>query len=735
MGRLLWVLAVMGLCGLVPVPSSGQEADPSSEPVAFSADELVVDEVLNIVIARGNVEVSQGGRLLTADTVTYNPRNGVVTASGNVTVVEPGGDVIFAEYAELDSELAEGFIESIGVLFTDDSRLAADRGIRRGTQTEVGRAVYSPCALCEENPDRAPLWQLRAGQVTHDTETKDIIYQDAFLDFFGVPVFYTPYFSHPDPSVDRRSGFLTPQIGSTGDLGPFAKAFYYWSIAPNQDATFQLGATRDAGFILGSEYRHRFDRGEIELEGSINQSDRTELSGTTEIVQQDEVRGHVFAQGEFHLDENWRVGADIRQSSDDTYLDQFEITGADVLRSRAYAEGFYGLSYVGAEAYRFQDLRQETIEQPLVAPLLTANHVSEPGSLFGGQWFATADTLNLIREEDPTIRRSGTEGVDTRRFSLETGWQREFRSDFGLLTNVATAVRGDFYWSDDLPIGGTTRDDVTELRAFPRATVTSSFPMIRQQGTIQQLIEPIVSFTAAPNQGDVDEIPNNDSVDVEFDEINLFSDSRFPGVDRVEGGLRFTYGLRLGVYGFGGGSTTFFAGQSHSIDDDNDFPDGSGLEDEQSDWVGRLTVTPSPLFNLDYRFRFDHQNFDGRRQEISLIAGPDLFRVGANYTFVDQVAGTGSDSDVEEVTARFSSRISENWLVSGSFRRDLELDESREFSLGFAYGDECITIGIDLRRDFTSDRDSSSGDSIFFTLSLRNLGELPFSVKGGDLFD
>ena len=735
MGRLLWVLAVMGVCYLNSAPSFGQEADPGSEPVAFSADEVVVDEVLNIVIARGNVEVSQGGRLLTADTVTYNPRNGVVTASGNVTVVEPGGDIIFAEYAELDSELAEGFIEGIGVLFTDDSRLAADRGIRRGTQTEVGQAVYSPCALCEEDPDRAPLWQLRAGQVTHDTETKDIIYRDAFLDFFGVPVFYTPYFSHPDPSVDRRSGFLAPQIGSTSDLGPFARTFYYWNIAPNQDATFQLGGTRDAGFILGGEYRHRFERGQIELEGSLNRSDRTEITGTTEVLQQDEIRGHIFADGEFHLDENWRIGADIRQSSDDTYLDQFEVTGEDVLRSRAYAEGFYGLSYVGAEAYRFQDLRQETIEQPLVAPLLTANHVSEPGSLFGGQWFATADALNLVREEDPTVRRSGTEGVDTRRFSLETGWQREFRSDFGLLTNVATAVRGDFFWSDDLPIGSTIEDDVTELRAFPRATITSSFPMIRQQGTIQQLIEPIVSFTAAPNQGDVDEIPNNDSVDVEFDEINLFSDSRFPGVDRVEGGLRFTYGLRLGVYGFGGGSTTLFAGQSHSIDDDNDFPEGSGLEDEQSDWVGRLTVTPSPLFNLDYRFRFDHQNFDGRRQEISLIAGPDLFRVGANYTFVDQIAGTASDTDVEEITARFSSRISENWLVSGSFRRDLELDESREISLGFAYGDECITIGIDLRRDFTSDRDSSSGDSIFFTLSLRNLGELPFSVKGGDLFD
>ena len=489
---------------------------------------------------------------------------------------------------------------------------------------------------------------------------------------------------------------------------------------------------------MGGEYRHRFEYGRIVLDGSVNQSDRTEVVGTSETVQANELRGHIFADAEFNLTENWRIGADIRQSSDDTYLDQFEVTDEDVLTSRVYAEGFYGLSYATVEVNRFQDLRRDTISQPLVAPSFNYTHVSEPGSLLGGQWIASVDGLNLVREEDTDVLLSGTEGVDSRRFSLETGWQREFGTDFGLITNFETAVRGDVYWSDDLPTTGdpaVREDDVVELRAFPRATITSSFPMVRQQGTIQQLVEPIVAFTAAPHQGEEEDIPNNDSIDVEFDEINLFSDSRFPGVDRVEGGLRFTYGLRLGVFGFGGGSTTLFAGQSYSLDDENDFPDGSGLENQQSDWVGRLTVTPSPLFNLDYRFRFDPVRFDGRRQEVSLIAGPDLFRVGANYTFVDQIAGTGSDTDVEEVSARFSTRFAENWVASGSLRRDLVLDESRNMSLGLAYGDECITVGIDFRRDFTQDRDTTAGDSIFLTISLRNLGELPFSVKGGDLFD
>ena len=718
------------------MPAFSQQPE-ESEPFVVSADELVVDDELNLVIARGNVQIAQAGRVLTADTVTYNPRNGIVTASGNVVAVEPSGEVIYSEYAELDSDLAEGFVEGIGLLFADESRLAAEGGIRRGEITEVDRAIYSPCELCEDDPDRAPLWQLRARRVIHDGENKDVIYRDTFLEFGGVPVLYSPYFRHPDPTVDRRSGLLIPNIGSTSDLGFFLRGEYYWAIAPNRDATFELMPTAKSGVKLGGEYRHRFDNGILFLDTSLNQSDRTELENGVEVVEQNALRGHIFADTEFHLDENWRVGADIERASDDTYLDQFEISGADVLTSEAYAEGFYGLNYAAAKSFVYQDLRRPRIDQPLILPDLAYNHVSEPGSLWGGQWFANLGALNIERQDLTGPRITETEGVDTSRLSAETGWRTDFTTGWGLVTNFRTAVRGDFYLSDNLPDPSdptVTRDQVSEFRIFPRATLTTSYPLVNQEGTVQQLFEPIVAVTAAPDLGDVSNIPNNDSVDVEFDEINLFSDSRFPGIDRVEDGARVTYGLRLAVFGFGGGSTSIFGGQSFNFYGENPFPDGSGLEDRQSDLVGRITITPAPAFNLDYRFRFDPKSFDGRRQEVSLLAGPDLFRFGANYTFVDAIAGTGTGEDVEEVTLRASSRFAENWAISALARRDLDASEMRKITLGLAYSDECFTFGIDFRRDFTEGA-RSPGDSVFLFISLRNLGDLPFAVERGTLFD
>src|SRR3546814_8159022 len=111
---------------------------------------------------------------------------------------------------------------------------------------------------------------------------------------------------------------------------------------------------------------------------------------------------------------------------------------------------------------------------------------------------------------------------------------------------------------------------------FPYMTLFRSYPFVGQWGTVQHLVEPIVAFTLSPEVDDPDEIPNNDSVDLEFDEINLFSENRFPGIDRIEDGTRATYGLRTALYGAGGGSASLFLGQSYRITGDADFGPNTG---------------------------------------------------------------------------------------------------------------------------------------------------------------
>lgn len=704
--------------------ANGLAGPTSDSPVVMTADEVIHDEALGLIIARGRVELSQDARLVRADEITYNQRDGVVTASGNVVLVDDSGALLFADYAELDDDLADGFVHRIGLLLADDSRLAAAGGTRRaGGVTELDRAVYSPCDLCPDDPDRPPLWQLRARHVSHDAETEDITYRDAFLDIAGIPVLYSPYFAHPDPTVRQRSGFLAPDVGSTTEMGVFANSYYYWAIAPDRDATLRAGITSRRGPVAGGEYRQRFDQGLLELAGSLNHSSREDNDSA-------DWRGHLSGRARFNLNDQWRTGGDLRLVSDNRYLRTFRINDASTLRSRAYLEGFTGdFSYASAEAFSFRSVRLQPDPMPTVLPWLQFHHRTEPGALAGGQGRLDASGLFLMRPADQEWPPgSGQTGSDTLRLSLEPGWQRTLHSDLGLVTSLNIAVRGNAY-AERQRLGGRTWE--WSGRVSPYGSASLRYPLVRQSGHWQQLIEPIGALSFAATGETARTPPNNDSIDLELDEISLFSANRFPGQDRVETGSRMTYGLRFGLFGAGGESGTLFFGQSHRFTTDSQFPAGSGLENRWSDFVGRITIQPNEFLDVDYRFRINNQEFADRRQELSLSAGPDSFRLLGTYTKINAVAGTGSDRDREEITAGLDLDLGNFWRARGSVQYDLAQREPRNIGFGLAYEDECTIFSIDFRRRYSvepgSTRETRS-DAVFLTITFRNLGETPLSL-------
>jgi LPS-assembly protein len=176
--------------------------------------------------------------LLRADRVTYSEKTDTFSATGNVAIVEPNGDVIFGDRGEFTNQFKDGFIEGFRMLFMDNSRLAATGGRRvGGVVTTLGKGVFSPCDLCKDDPSRAPLWRIRAVRVIHDNVRKEVEYKDAFLEMFGVPIAYLPYFSHAGPSVNRRSGLLIPSYASSSDFGSTFQVPYFWAINPSEDLT------------------------------------------------------------------------------------------------------------------------------------------------------------------------------------------------------------------------------------------------------------------------------------------------------------------------------------------------------------------------------------------------------------------------------------------------------------------------------------------------------------------
>ena len=240
-------------------------SENSTDEVRFRADEMDYDRDLGITTARGNVQFTNQDRILKADVIVYNKKRNFVNASGNISLLEPTGEVLFAEFMELSGDLKEGVISDLKAILKDGSLIAANGGRRiNGNLLELQNAVYSPCKLCEEEPDRAPLWQVKAVRIVHDKDGQTIEYKDAWLEIAGFPVMYTPYLSHPDPTVKRKSGFLTPSFGSSTSTGTFARTPYYYNISPNSDATISPMFTADENVIIAGEYRQKLQAGNLE---------------------------------------------------------------------------------------------------------------------------------------------------------------------------------------------------------------------------------------------------------------------------------------------------------------------------------------------------------------------------------------------------------------------------------------------------------------------------------------
>lgn len=711
LAALVLALAAVVLGGAASVGAQTRVRD--DQPVYFRADRVDADRQRGRIRASGRVEVWQGDRVLIADDLVYDERTEIATATGNVAILEPSGDVIFADSAEITRDLKDGVADNLRIRLSDNARVAAVGGRRiGGTVTEMRKAVYSACEPCKDDPQRAPIWQVKADRVVQDSVDKTVQYSDAQVEFFGVPVLYIPYFEHPDPSVERKSGFLTPTFGNDTLLGAWVRLPYYYTLSPQRDVTVTPMVTSKENALLATQYRERFASGLLDMTGSFTYA--TGDGGT------DEVRGHIEGIVRYDIDDTWRGGLNLSLASDDTFRRRYRFGSEQTLVNRGFVEGFRGRNYAVANAYYFQGLRREDEQGqiPFVFPHLAYSYSGQPDR-FGGRWSADANMLLLTR----------TTGTDSRRLSARTDWQRPFASRNGEIITISAGVQSDAYFVDDVKRGdGTTYSGLTG-RVFPHVGADWRLPLVRSGARASQLIEPVVGLIAAPNFGNPSRIPNEDSLDFDLDDLNLTSANPFRGHDRVAPGPRAYYGMRGGWYDGSGIATTAFLGQSYRFTETDDFPAASGFEDKLSDVVGRIDVSTGRYVNAFLRFRLDKEDLTPRRNEVALRLGPPSFNVTADYVFLDKaVADPEFTQEREEILLALGSQITPTWAVQGRTRRDLSNDRPISHGARLTYQDDCLIFALDWTRTFTSDRDLEPRNAVVARVVLKTLGS--FGIGG-----
>ncbi|HEY4252202.1 MAG TPA: LPS assembly protein LptD [Roseomonas sp.] len=726
--------AAAGAPPAAPAPSRGSVlsgrgrlAQPDrNAPVTFTANEVEYDRDRAVVTARGRVEAWQGDRILRADEFTYDRNTGVATVRGNVQVLEADGQVIFADSAVLSNNMRDAVIDGLRTLLAQNGRMTA-AGARRtdGSILDLARVTYSSCNLCQEDPLAPPLWQLRARVATWDQTNRQVRYRDAAVEFAGIPLLYTPYLQHPDGSAPRQSGFLSPTFGTTRYLGGFLEMPYYWAIDESQDLRIAPTFSTRQAPNLGVEYRRRFNFGELQFDGSLGynsgQDDRDDGRGFV---------GHVFSRGRFTIDENWRTGFDINRASSDTYLRTWRYDARRSLASSAFVEGFWGTEgYARLSGSAYQGLRSTDNlgAIPYVLPNTYADYVLHDG--IGGTF--TIDTWNFAVYRD--------QGTNTRRASTRATYELPF-TDRVTGSVFTFRAQGDLaeYSYDKLNLTPNNAVGVpgtgTATQANVRLAMDWRLPLVRSAGEWgSQVIEPRVQIVTGPNTGSQVRVPNEDSLDFEFTDANLFELNRFVGRDRQEGGTRIDAALRGAWYFPNGGQLEAMGGRSFRLTGDGGpFYVGSGLENRDSDWVGRLRVSPVPWLTFLGRARLDGETGQRRFIDTSATVTRGSTSVTAGYLFATAAPYLTPVRDRDEVSLGVTQRIGQNWRVSASGRYDISIQRPVSIAASTAYEDECFIIEGRFVRNYaidpTVDRVYQGSTLLMIRLTLKTIGDFGFRV-------
>ncbi len=742
--------------------------------IYLEADTLTNDEATQILTAEGSVEGRYQDRTLRAERVVYDLNTGKVIASGNVVLVQSDGSSQYADKLELSNELEAGTATDFVARLPSGASTAA-RFVARGKNGEVElyNAYYTACKVCAEKPN--PSWRIKARQVTQDKDSRTVQYRDATFELFGLPVFYTPYLAHPDPSAERASGILTPTVGFSGATGVSVRAPYYWAIDDHTEATFTPHIFSKVNPLLEYQVARQFHTGRIEVDGSFTYgsifdrngdafNDASQFTNTNGLPLPlgKRLRSHIFAKGLFAPTDFWTYGFGLQFTTDDNYLtrydldDQRETQGlyeGETRRntSQAFLIGQDDNTSFSISTVGFQDQRDRIIENgdgtfrvtqsddgelPILAPRIVFQHyMNDP--VIGGRVKASSNITVLTRETGSDYTRA-TAGLDYGKTWIAPG---------GLEVKPFGNIRSDYFdiKADEDENPGT--EDTDFSRVLGQAGVDIRYPFIKVGQTVNWTLEPRVQVTQSFGDAKLDEftlsaaagegIFSEDAGNADLDAALLWQSNKSSGFDFWQEGTRVDVGGSIAANWGSRSSAELFAGQSFAsgsngtaIEDlsseNGGFLLGSGLEGKQSDIVGEARVTLGKTLSSRTRVRYNEDTKNFTRIDSTLNLRTKWVQARGRYFKLNsasrQLIDT-PDAPPEEISGSVRVRINDNWSTSYRASRDLDRKVTRVSAIGLRYQDDCARIELIYTQNrFNNDaiRDRSG---IGIKVSLLTLGD------------
>ena len=706
--------ACVALYGLCAILLGWQAFAEQSDEVDFEADTVTVDRDDNILTATGNVVILRGIEKLTADKVIYNQLTDKANAIGNVVYLTADGIEHRADEMVLDENFTHAIATPIISQFGDGTRFSADSADHNSDiRTVFNRSRFSPCK-CDYDKGESPIWDLRATTTSHDLQSRTITHSNVRMHIFGLPVFYLPRLAHPDWTVNRRSGFLSPTLAYSNDKGVTSTVPYFQVLGPTNDIEYQLSNYQFRGQAVKTVYRQKWDRATL---------DANVIAGKVETFKKTrENVGAIDATFTAKAGDSWDVTVRARRSSQDTFLRRYGYENTYALRSSIVAEKLDRNRYYLIEASDYQGLRaNDTPErEPVVLPHIFYEKTRDEA------------IPNLTsKTEFSLLQLDNDENNDMVRWTALQSYIHKSELLGGIVTNQIDGLAS-YY---DIQHSSEPNYALNQFGSGNVIGSTGWHQIIPTAiGNTPASIMPKVKFTAIEGTDRTDEVPNRDAADFRLDESNMFLNNRFQGRDYILPGSRLDSGVMLSTETSLIGDISTFAGISYTTSGRNTSRQ-TNADSKYSDYIASLDINTPYHIDLSWSGRADSKDFEVVESRTSVGYAYKGTSIDINHTQIGRTFFTAADDDREQASISASQRLTNSLTVSANQVWNLSNGDSKKeqsvFSAVWTGGfQDCLTLSLDYERDPFADRDVKKVSQIQFYLTFKYLG----TISQSDLF-
>ena len=624
-----------------------------------------------------------------------------VISSKKINIIDSKNNIYFFENSKVNlinkeivgKELKIEFIDNYFGNPNNDPILKGRSAISNDKETKIYKTVFTTCNT--ENKS-CPGWELETEEFTHDKVKKIFNYKNSWLKLFDKEIFYFPFFSHPDPSVKRKSGFLPATYGSSNNYGSWINIPYYNAISLDKDFTFKPRVYLDDKFILQSEYRQAFENSNFITDFSYNNDGKNTNS-------------HFFAKsvGKTKSGNNYNV--QYQSVTNDEYLKLHNLSGS--------SEIIENESLLTSKFYINNQIDENTsfTNDFIVYEDLSSRESDRFRYIFPNYNFSKKIEIDESYNGDFYFKSSGYQ----QQYNTNN-YQAVITNDFLFNSNTIFSRKGfknnyQLLLKHDNAFTSNGRDDEDNSDLYQSVLFKSELPLIKKTKYYNKYLKPIIAARLSPNNSN-----NLSENDLRLTYNNIFSLNRIGSNRNIEEGRSVAIGVEYNINDKNNLDIFKFA-IANSISDkrNNNLPSKSGLDQTRSDFVGYFNYKPIKTLDINYNFSYDRDFRNSNYQSISTKLGLNFIETDFKYLSKDNYIG-----NVETISNTTSIILSNENKIKFNTTKNLKTDFTEYYNLLYQYETDCLIASVEYQKRFYRDGSLLPDKSLLFYLRFIPFAEL-----------